>query len=189
MSYKANQEKLEINSSGVLNASNVPSTEPPDGSITTAKLANDAVTAVKLANGAVTAVKRSQHGNILASAAIPNGQKMSNDVNLVGSIVCASDGSAVEVGFEEGRIQTTAHSNADIYYEVFRGANKIGSISFAGNIAASGVKTSFPSNVVKFIDLTPPVGSNTYSFYVNNPTDIPGQSVEFIGVLMRVRMV
>lgn len=58
--------RLLVNSSGAIDASNLGNAIPADGSITTAKLANDAVTTAKIANSAVGSSKLSD-----ASVTVP----------------------------------------------------------------------------------------------------------------------
>lgn len=184
MSYKANQEKLEINSSGVLNAANVPTTVPADGSITTAKLADGAVTGIKRTNA------------VLGRTQITNGIKTNGDSFSV-SAVCV--GNPVKICFEPrpgtglSYITATApngQTNSLAYFVLVRNGTTIGHLGslglFFGTVISGSRSANYSPGSFEFIDQSPPTQTNVYQVGLLTSSDT-AETYDFAAVDLVVR--
>lgn len=188
MSYKVNQEKLEINSSGVLNTTNVPPTAPPDGSITTAKLAD----------GAVTGIKRTS--TVLGSTVLGNGLYLDED-GFIGSVTVTSSGQKVRISFVGQEVYFSKGSGREsiiAYFALFRNgtfiSNSIRTNGFSHNAGAtyySGGGSQWIAAEAAFsvIDENPPAGTNTYTISLNTSEDGGVNRVGIFNVSIVVREV
>jgi hypothetical protein len=170
MSYVPNQEKLTINSSGIIDATNVPPTVPADGSITTAKLAAGAVTTAKLA------VANKVKSDFLMGETI-NGGIGTKTIDLVLTVTgnrpvflgILSQGTA---NTNDGTMYNSSSPPRDMLVEFYRNGVRIAYSNFED--AGDGL-FAHPTSSHFMFDY-PPSGTHTYRAIISTSGDAVGWS-------------
>jgi len=180
MSYKANQEKMTVSSTGKVGSATTADSATTAGSASS--VADASITTAKLADGAVTGIKRTS--TILNSVVIPNASYEDID-GYISSVSVTCSGQKVRLSFvgeNIGLYKGIGRDSIYVAFAVFRngvflsGSNRgsgywipVGTAAY--NNSANGYQWVMPEAVFTFIDEAPPVGVNTYAISLNTSED------------------
>lgn len=194
MSYKANQEKMTVSSTGTVGSATTAD------SATTASVADGSITTAKLADGAVTGIKRTS--TVLNSVVIPNVSHEDID-GYISSISVTSSGQKVRLSFVGdylGLYKGIGRESIFVSFGVFRngsflsGSNRssgywipVGTLAYQNSL--NGWQWVMAESCFSFIDENPPVGLNTYAISLNTSEDGGANRIQTIGVSLVAREV